>query len=1570
MPLSSGDKPRHNEGFSLLGQGGRVGEVYRARDSRPDRTVAMKISQEEFNDRSEREVGAVATLNQSRRLVALSCLLMLCSSGGMAQTALNPQRWQAQYTQVYLDDIETIAPALTPAFSLGPAGSLTSNPAEVIAGNESIKGSYFGSASNTSFLQTNPSVLGLAANHTYRITFQYTILTAPNKPFYFQFFSQTAAAQQNFLAGVETTGAAGTTGTATLTSTLGNYSDYEGFWIMEGTGAISIDNIQIFDAATGNAIASENAEGTGPTLKSGIQLQGAATVVTDPSSVISGKGSLLLSNRGGFVTDPSVIPIGANTVYTIKFDYRIVSPTTSNQVFSAWFQPAGTTDQQLQVTIPAMLKNATVTGTFSSGAQTAGGSTYVLELFAQPGVSLIVDNIFVYRQDVITQNAPPPTWNRLLTAPFPRLGNFFENRTDYTASLAFDEGTPFTYSVEQIESRLAFSDVIAGISLQNQTQNPDSIHRIRALNPNVVILPEKFIEQESDQTPPSFANIDLDYQLLQGIPNAWKATDTAGNVVYDRNYPNLFFMNLSDFVPVVNGQTWRTALQNFLTAQVFPSGLWDGIFLSNTYSALDPAFPHYDNPALFNYDWNRNGLRDETPAATSDMVRAAKIKMVQGLNSSANGLQFTMGHTSKPEFALAPLVNGFAFECFNLWWSQAGAPIASSSPAAWRTAFDAYLQMQAAELPPQTNILEGCGASAAGIDTPPSASDHYLTATPDDIAKHRFTMGTALLGNGFYDYDLKDDLGAPYWFDEFSVDSNGLAVEDRTKKGYLGQPLSGASELTNPGTLVFQEGFDSGALPNSFTGTPGAVSITQTPGEVISGAGSLVISNPDHTKEGSVGASTTAVPLSPGVTYLLTFDWRILETLDFDVGFQIFVMAGGQRLDLANAPGVVIGDSGTMHFPFTIPSAGNWTINIYILDGGGKVAIDNVKIYQGGVGPWRRDFENGFVLVNPFAQPYTFSAADLAGALNRTGIHRIKGTQAPDVNNGQSVPGELTLGAFDAIILLADRLNVPGCSYSLNYSGQAFSAQGGTGTIAITTGGDCPWSVGALPTGVMLTSTGSGVGNGSVTFQVLPNLGGGVSSSFTIADQTFSIEQSAASIAGLAAAGSLGQVASEGTWDFSLIGINLGASAATARFSFADNNGNPLMLPLTFPQSAPSAGPELASTIDRTLNPNAQIVMESTGPDNVGPLVGAGQLSSNGNTSGFGIFSNPKQRWNAVVPLETRNASKYILAFDNTPPLTTGLAVASLGAQATNVPVIIRDDKGMQIGNPTISLSALGHTSFMLNDPRLGYPVTNGQRGTIEFDTPPSGQLSVLGLRANGPALTTLPVLANVGTAGGSITHVAFNGGWTSVFYIVNTGNASAQFTLSFFDENGVALPVPLLLPQSGTNSTTAALMQTLAPGAMVVVNTNEQDSPTAVVGSAQLTTTGNISGFEIFRWNTFNQEASVPLETRTPNSFVLVFDNTNGLTTGVALANLSGSATNITVTLRDDTGAPLPSMPVNLPARGHKSFMLPDPAWYPAAANKRGMAEFSVPQGLQISVIGLRAKSDGTLTTIPVLTK
>ena len=169
------------------------------------------------------------------------------------------------------------------------------------------------------------------------------------------------------------------------------------------------------------------------------------------------------------------------------------------------------------------------------------------------------------------------------------------------------------------------------------------------------------------------------------------------------------------------------------------------------------------------------------------------------------------------------------------------------------------------------------------------------------------------------------------------------------------------------------------------------------------------------------------------------------------------------------------------------------------------------------------------------------------------------------------------------------------------------------------------------------------------------------------------------------------------------------------------------------------------------------VMLDTTGPISQAVAVGSSQLLTSGNIAGFGTFTFTPSGQAAVVPLETRNASSYVLSFDNTGSLETGVAIANLVSAAASVGVVIRDDTGAQISTPgaTISLAGYGHTSFMLNDPILGFPVTVNIRGTIEFDTPQGGQISVLGLRANGNALTSLPVLANVGTGGGTMAHVA-----------------------------------------------------------------------------------------------------------------------------------------------------------------------------------------------------------------------
>src|SRR6266852_5018765 len=62
MALSAGDKIGPYEILAVAGVGG-MGEVYRARDARLGREVALKISAECFTKRFEREARAIAGLN-------------------------------------------------------------------------------------------------------------------------------------------------------------------------------------------------------------------------------------------------------------------------------------------------------------------------------------------------------------------------------------------------------------------------------------------------------------------------------------------------------------------------------------------------------------------------------------------------------------------------------------------------------------------------------------------------------------------------------------------------------------------------------------------------------------------------------------------------------------------------------------------------------------------------------------------------------------------------------------------------------------------------------------------------------------------------------------------------------------------------------------------------------------------------------------------------------------------------------------------------------------------------------------------------------------------------------------------------------------------------------------------------------------------------------------------------------------------------------------------------------------------------------------------------------------------
>ena len=153
-----------------------------------------------------------------------------------------------------------------------------------------------------------------------------------------------------------------------------------------------------------------------------------------------------------------------------------------------------------------------------------------------------------------------------------------------------------------------------------------------------------------------------------------------------------------------------------------------------------------------------------------------------------------------------------------------------------------------------------------------------------------------------------------------------------------------------------------------------------------------------------------------------------------------------------------------------------------------------------------------------------------------------------------------------------------------------------------------------------------------------------------------------------------------------------------------------------------------------------------------------------------------------------------------------------------------------------------------------------------------------------------------------------------------------------------------------------------------MVLETNGNDNYKSVSGSALLTTTGNVSGFAVFRFNPSQQEAVVPLETRNANSYTVVYDNTEGNSTGLALANASDQAVTLSLNLRDDGGSQISGGSVTLPAHGHTALTMSQA--YPGTAGIRGTVQISSLTSTPFSALGIRFTSSQNITTIPVLVK
>jgi len=232
-------------------------------------------------------------------------------------------------------------------------------------------------------------------------------------------------------------------------------------------------------------------------------------------------------------------------------------------------------------------------------------------------------------------------------------------------------------------------------------------------------------------------------------------------------------------------------------------------------------------------------------------------------------------------------------------------------------------------------------------------------------------------------------------------------------------------------------------------------------------------------------------------------------------------------------------------------------------------------------------------------------------------------------------------------------------------------------------------------------------------------------------------------------------------------------------------------------------------------------------------------------------------------------------------------------------------------------------------------------------------------------------------TGAGTIAQVESAGTWKTTITLINTGATPAQARLSFFDNNGNLLTLPLNFPQSPspTGPTLGpAIDRTVNPLSELVIESTGPDSQATQTGWAQLLTAGALSGSVILRQTSGStaQEVQAPIDFRSDNAWYLPFDNTNGTATQVIIDSLAATPASIEIVIRDDagnriqTGSIFAFSTTLIPSMGHTTFDLATN--YPATKNLRGTVEFDSVG--TIGVLGLRSTPAGAFSAIASIAK
>jgi hypothetical protein len=145
-------------------------------------------------------------------------------------------------------------------------------------------------------------------------------------------------------------------------------------------------------------------------------------------------------------------------------------------------------------------------------------------------------------------------------------------------------------------------------------------------------------------------------------------------------------------------------------------------------------------------------------------------------------------------------------------------------------------------------------------------------------------------------------------------------------------------------------------------------------------------------------------------------------------------------------------------------------------------------------------------------------------------------------------------------------------------------------------------------------------------------------------------------------------------------------------------------------------------------------------------------------------------------------------------------------------------------------------------------------------------------------------------------------------------------------------------------------------------------------VGYAVVTSTGPVGGTVMFGWRTGSggtiTEAGVGAAASETEFCVPVIYVRNVTSTGIAMANPTASAVQLTVKLRDTSGNTVETVAVNLAAGQQKPTYVHESTLFPSVASLStfsGTLHITAPKGVAVTAVK-QTMQEGLITTFPIV--